>query len=134
MPGPVTRRTHALLFLAISFASLALEACSRARRETTPAPHRPAVLVVENRDPKDLTIYGVRISQRLRIGSVAGLSSASFELPSALLEPTAGTVRFQADPTGATERLTSELVAVRPGNRVEWTIELGLRRNMLAVF
>lgn len=129
----LAKAKHARLLLCGALVLVGLAACLRGGRELS-RERSAAVLYIENRDSKDVTIFALSGSQRVRIGLVPGLSSASFKLPSAALERVGGSIRLQADPVGTSLRLTSEAIAVRAGNRVEWTLDPGLRRGALAVY
>jgi hypothetical protein len=91
------------------------------------------VVRVVNKHWSDVSISLDAGGQRTRLGVVTAVSSGSFRPPERLLSQ--GTAfRLIADPIGATTTLSSETVHARPGQIVEWTLELDLKRASLAVY
>lgn len=73
---------------------------------------------VENRSWSEMVIYAVRSSQRVRLGSVPGVSTRTFTIPDSMVG--AGTpLRFQADPIGSDRAPVSHEVHVREGDQVQ---------------
>ena len=76
---------------------------------------------VENRDFLDMNVYVVRSGQRIRLGTVTGLSTQLLPIPAALVG--AGwDLRFLIDPVGSTRTPISQAIHVSPGDVVELTI------------
>jgi hypothetical protein len=71
--------------------------------------------------------------QRSRLGTVTATSTKDFVFPTHLLTDL-GEVRLIADPVGSTSSLTTELIVLRPGTRVVWTLESSLQRSSLSVY
>lgn len=107
--------------------------CARLRPGILETPRAAAVLRVDNRAQQDVTIYLVRGTHRMRLGSVTGLSAGAFELTPDAID-SAEEVYLVADPLAGLRRLTSERIVLRPGAVVEWTIEMELRRAVLSVY
>jgi hypothetical protein len=83
--------------------------------------NEPTAVRIDNQGFVDMTIYAVRSSQRVRLGLVPGHAVRTFDLPQALLGGLA-TLRFIADPIGATRSSVSEEITVAPGDTVMMTI------------
>lgn len=118
--------------VAILIASAA-ESCSLFRRDPSPASYGSIVVSVENGDPHDISVFFVQSGQHKRLGTVIALSTSSFEVPEELLRA-ANEAQLVADPVGTPGRVASERFVVRPGQRVVWTIDAGLRRSSLGIF
>ncbi len=123
----------ARVVVASLLAVLAAGSCARARPRSVEAPRAPAVLRVDNRAQQDVTVYLVRGTYRLRLGSVTGLSAHAFEIAPNEIDPSQE-VYLIADPLAGSGRLASERIVLRPGSIVEWTIEMELRRAVLSVY
>jgi hypothetical protein len=97
-------------------------ACSR----NTPAddvaePVPPTYVKVENQAFLDMNIYVYRSSQRIRLGTVNGNSTARLLIPANLLFGSTP-LRFQADPIGGNRQSISQEITVSPGDEVIMTI------------
>jgi hypothetical protein len=110
-----------------------LESCFLFRREPSLAAHGSAIVRVENGDQHDVSVFFVQTGQTTRLGTVIALSVASFELPEHLIRRP-DQAQFVADPVGISGRIASERFVVRPGQRVVWTIDAGLRRSSVGIF
>ncbi len=125
MLGNVARgaRRAALVMLCGSLALGA--ACSGNSREEQAAEPVPATYVrVENRAYLDMTIYAYRSSQRVRLGTCNGNSSAKLLIPASLIFGSTP-LRFQADPIGSNRAPVSQEIYVSPGDEVQLTIPPG---------
>jgi hypothetical protein len=106
---------------------VALAACAKnpAPDDAPPAGNdsatRSAAVRVTNRNFYDMNLFVVRFGQRLRLGTVTGNSTRTFELPAAWV--TSGPVRFLAAPIGSTGREFTEELTVQPGDVVGLTIQ-----------
>ncbi len=80
-----------------------------------------------------MTIFIVRDGQRNRLGAVAATSSATFLLTEQHLGQQ-GRLQLLADPLGTVGALSTDVFFVKPGQRVEWTIESDVRRSSLAIY
>jgi hypothetical protein len=81
----------------------------------------PATIRVENQAFLDMNIYVWRSSQRLRLGTVTGNSTARFKLPNNIVFGSTP-LRFQADPIGGNRQPLSQEITVSPGDEVVLTI------------
>jgi hypothetical protein len=106
---------------------VALAACAKnpAPDDAPPAgngsANQSAAVRVTNRNFYDMNLFVVRFGQRLRLGTVTGNSTRTFELPAAWA--TNGPVRFLAAPIGSTGREYTEELTVQPGDVVGLTIQ-----------
>lgn len=86
-----------------------------AQEQAEPAP--PTYVRVENRAYLDMNVYVYRSSQRLRLGTTNGNSTAKYVIPASMLfGPTP--LRFQALPIGGNRQPVSEEISVSPGDEV----------------
>jgi hypothetical protein len=77
----------------------------------------PTTLVVDNQGFVDMTVYAVRNSQRLRLGTATGNHKTTMTIPPTLISGIT-TLRFIADPIGGTRPSVSEEISVVPGDTV----------------
>jgi hypothetical protein len=79
--------------------------------------NRPKTTVkVENRNWLDMDIYVLQSSQRIRLGTVTGLTEKVLTIPEHVLG--APTLRFVADPIGARGQSITHDIAVLPGDQI----------------
>lgn len=87
------------------------------QQEQAAEPAEPTYVRVENRAWLDMNVYVYRSSQRLRLGTTNGNSTARYVIPKSLLfGPTP--LRFQADPIGGNRQPISQEISVSPGDEV----------------
>ena len=91
-----------------------LSACSAREAQNGVESGEASVTVqVENQSFSDMTIYVYEGVQRVRLGSVPGVSSRTFRIPERLLFGISA-LRFQADPLGGgASPITSEIALLR---------------------
>ncbi|MEP6729470.1 MAG: hypothetical protein ABJE10_02475 [bacterium] len=118
--GAHIRRTALLLLLACALPLGA--ACSGNSKEDQAAEPVPATMLkVENQAFLDMTIYVLRSSQRIRLGTANGNSTTRFTIPSNLIFGSTA-LRFQADPIGRTRQPVTQEITVSAGDEVVLTI------------
>jgi predicted small lipoprotein YifL len=100
---------------------LALAACSASRGPRYVSEEDRSTVRVENRSWSDVVIYAVRSSQRIRLGSVPGVSTRTFTIPQSLVGGGIP-IRFQADPIGSRRAPVTQEFTVQPGEEVEMYI------------
>jgi hypothetical protein len=83
--------------------------------------NQPAVLQVDNQGFLDMTVYGVRSGQRVRLGIATGNSKTNFTIPPSLVTGLTS-LRFVADPIGGPRASVSQEITVAPGDTVVLTI------------
>lgn len=107
-------KTAMTLLLAACFT---LTACASSGTNASSVTHEPTTVVVDNQALLDMNIYVFRGSQRLRLGTATGLSRTRFTIPSGILSGIT-TLRFQADPIGASRSPISEEITINEGDEV----------------
>lgn len=108
--------------LAVLTVLAAAPACARApAADEGPPPRTETMLRVENQDFLDMNIYAIRSGQRVRLGSVPGLSTRVLSIPMSLVGGGAS-LRFLADPVGSARTPVSHEIFVQPGDVIELTI------------
>ncbi|HEU5260803.1 MAG TPA: hypothetical protein VFU41_05175 [Gemmatimonadales bacterium] len=112
-------------------------ACWRHRRAADTATlHPPSgeiALRVTNHNYLDVTVYIVHDGQRTRVGTVTGSSTQMFFFPIRLLGQ-GGEIQLFGDPIGSTDSARTEILVVRSGQYIEWTLETDLRRSSVGVY
>ncbi len=99
--------------------SISLNACSRNNKDDEPAePVEPTYLRVENRAFLDMTLYVIRSSQRIRLGTVTGNTTSRLLIPANVVTNSAGSLQFQASPIGGSRAPISQQIAVTPGDEI----------------
>lgn len=120
--------------VARALAAVLALACTHPQTDAgLPPPESSArtVIEVENNTTLDLRIYVVRATLPVRIGTVAGMSTARLALPPDL----AGRdVRLYASPVGGRVRSGTETFRARPGQRVSWKLDDELRSYRFAIW
>jgi hypothetical protein len=103
----------------ILFASMliGLGACNGFKHGDPNAVTGPTTLQVDNQGFVDMTIYALRSSQRIRLGTAVGNRKTDLTIPPALLSGMT-TLRFIADPIGGSRPSVSQEITVEPGDTV----------------
>ena len=96
-------------------------------------PPPDVTLQVTNHNFLDVTIFVLHEGQRIRMGLATGSSSQSFTIPGRLVELT-HEIALLGQAIGSTERVRTEILTVRPGQRIEWTLATELRRSIVGVY
>lgn len=92
----------------------------------------PTLVTVRNDNWLDAVVYAVRGASRVRLGTVAGLSSATLKAPSSYAPD--GTFQLLVDPIGSSSVYMTDGFVVSPGQRVELSIAPSLRMSSVAVW
>ena len=109
-------------------------ACGSHRHAPAPAvPQEGFAIVVINHHWLDVTVYVVHDGQRTRVGTVTATTTQEFDLSTRLLGSNRQ-VALIGEAVGSKEGIRTELVAVQPGQYIEWTLENVLRRSSVAVY
>lgn len=109
------RRQTALIVLCLLSA-----ACHYGARSGPPEPRTDTRLRVQNQNFLDMNVYVLAGSQRIRLGTVTGLSTQVFTIPPDLVRGTL--LRFEVHPIGGRDNPRSETISVQPGDEVQLTI------------
>ena len=92
-----------------------------------------ATVRVQNQNWQDMVVYLVRGTTRTRLGTVTAMNSQTFRVPRASLGAS-GLVRLMADPIGGGRAYTSEVLTVRPGQRVSLDVGHSLAISFVSVW
>ena len=90
-------------------------------------------LQVTNHNFLDVTVFVLHDGQRIRMGLATGSSTQVFTIPGRLIAQSHEIVLF-GQAIGSGERVRTEILTVRPGQRIEWTLETDLRRSSVGVY
>jgi hypothetical protein len=114
---------------------LCAAACARHGTPGTTAPAGAAaavLLVVENHHWNDVVIHLLHDGVADRIGLARAVEISTFVIPARQLG-TGGAVQLRAHPVGAPDSYTTDLLTVRPGQQIQWTLESDLTRSSVGV-
>ncbi len=102
---------------------LLVAACSGGRREqgtrSMNDPRQASSVTITNQSWLQVVMYVERSGQRVRLGDVQSQGTQTFRLPSGLQY---GTIRFVADPVGASTTAQSFDTSLSPGQTLSLTI------------
>ena len=93
----------------------------------------PATLHVENHNWQDVDIQILHGGIRVRLGMVNGASEKSFAFPRTVMGDL-GEVQLIAHAIGTPETIETGEIVLKPGTRVQWTLETSLNRSSLSVY
>lgn len=97
-------------------------ACSRAPNpDNEPQPRTETAVRVVNQSYLDMNVYLVRGGQRLRLGTVTGLTTQVFFLRPDMISPGLD-VQFEVHPIGGRGNPRSERITAQPGDVIELMI------------
>jgi len=112
----------------------ALTGCSHHRTEgAETTPDQGWTLTIINHHWLDVSVYVMSDGGRSHVGLVPATNTQNYEMPARMI----GGGRFitlEGNPIGATRSVRTERLLVQGGQRVEWTLETGLERSMVAVY
>ena len=112
---PSTIRS-ALLALALLSAG-----CSHGVKSGPPEPQPRTTVKVDNRNFLDMNVFVVRFGQRIRLGTVTGLSSEVFTIPPDIVR-SSPQLQFELHPIGGRGNPRTETISVQPGDEIDLTI------------
>ncbi len=95
-------------------------ACSHALNSGPAEPQAATTLEVQNRNFLDMNVYVLQGGQRIRLGTVAGLSSQVLTIPAHIVR--SSPLRFELHPIGGRTNPRTETITVQPGDQVVLTI------------
>ena len=107
-------------------------ACATHRAATAAPPPEPVEVTVNNSNYLDVDVFVVRGTSRSRIGSVTGLSSATFHVPPHFVPD--GHLQLLVDPIGTDATYLTDKIAVSEGQHVELTVTPVLRMSSYSVW
>jgi len=107
-------------------------ACASHHANAAAAPPERMVVVVNNSNYLDVDVFAVRGTTRSRVGSVTGLSSATFRVPTHFAPD--GSLQLLVDPIGSNATYVTDKIAVGPGQHLEITVAAILRMSSYSVW
>lgn len=107
-------------------------ACAGRHKSAAAAPLEPVVVIVNNSNYLDVDVFAVRGTSRARVGSVTGLSSATFTVPAHFAAD--GNLQLLVDPIGSNATYLTDKIAVGPGQSLELTVAAVLRMSSYSVW
>ena len=113
----MTGRTFAWCAIVLLVAGCA----HRPRVGDEPTPQAETALKVENQNFLDMDVYVRRQGQRIRVGTVPGLTTQTFMLRPDIVG-NVSELQFEMHPIGARQNPISERITVHPGDVIELTI------------
>ncbi len=133
--GSVATRVHratlrhaALAAIVLGCAHKAVQSGGAGRLEVS---RQGAALEVENNTTLDVRIYLLRGAMPTRLGTVAGMSTAVFELKPEAIDRE---IRLYANPVAGWRRTITDPIAVKPGQIVSLKLDNMLRSYRLSIW
>jgi hypothetical protein len=119
-------------WIAVLLTAFLVDGAACAGRHTTKGTPDDTIVVVRNGNWLDAVVYAVRGATRVRLGSVTGLNTATFRIPSNISPD--GTFQLLVDPIGSSTVYMSDDFVVTPGQRVELSIAPALAMSTVAIW
>ena len=94
---------------------------------------RGALVVVQNYNTRDVNLYVVTGSSRVRIGTAPSLATSQLRIPAVYLTGGTGVV-LQADPIGSTGSYTFPAIQVSSTDRIELQVASALPMSSFGVY
>jgi hypothetical protein len=117
---------------AVAALTIDAAACATNHASGTASPRDVMIVTVNNSNYMDLDVFAVRGRARARVGSVTGLSTATFRVPAEYAPD--GNLQLLIDPIGSNTTYTTETISVNPGQHVELTVAPVLRMSSFSVW
>jgi len=123
-------RTRLIVIAAVAVASMS---CWHHHPPNEPAGETPATLHVDNRNWQNVDIQVVHRGIQSHLGSVNASAVATIVFPKYLLSDL-GEIQLIAHAIGTPYTITSQVIVLKPGTEVRWTLETDLNRSTIAVY
>jgi|SRR5258706_4074697 len=94
--------------------------CGRAFKSGPREPDERTTLRVVNQNFLDMNVYVLPGGQRIRLGTVPGLSTQVFTIPAYLVR--GSPLQFEVHPIGGLGNPRTETISVQPGEEIRLTI------------
>lgn len=94
--------------------------CGPGLQSESTEPEERTTLRVENQNFLDMNVYVVRGGQRIRLGTVTGLSTHVFTIPPSIAR--SSPLQFEVHGIGGRGNPRSETITVQPGDEIRLTI------------
>jgi len=133
MPGGVAFRAKDGAVAIVALLALGPSCCARHRAAPPASTPSEWSLRVENNHWLDVTVYVLHDGERTRLGLVTASSTQSFTLLARLVGQS-HELALLGEAVGSRDAARTEVLSVRPGQRIEWTLESDLRRSSIGVY
>ena len=120
------------VFTVLAALVMGTSACAAHHGSGAAQPPERLAVTVKNTNWMDMDVFAVRGSTRSRVGSVTGLTTATFGVPANFAPD--GVLQFMVDPIGSEATYMTDKISVSPGQRVELAIGAVLRMTTYAVW
>ena len=120
------------IFAALAGLMIDATACATKHPSGAAPPPDRVTVTVKNSNWLDVVVFAVRGTTRSRVGSVTGLSSATFHVPAHYAPD--GNLQLLVDPIGSDATYLTDRIAVNPGQHVELTVTSILRMSSFSVW
>lgn len=107
----------AIKLLLVAALCAAAPACATTAGGTAASQREATTVLVQNQAVLDMTIYILRGSERIRLGTATGLRDTRFTIRQGIIFG-ATSLRFLADPIGSNRTPISEEITVQEGEEV----------------
>ena len=94
--------------------------CGQGFRAEPPDPDAKTTVTVNNQNFLDMHVYVLRGGQRIRLGTVTGLSTQVLTIPPDIVR--SSPIRFEVHGIGGRGNPRSETISVQPGDEIRLTI------------
>jgi hypothetical protein len=121
------------VFCLLAFLFLLSPACARPAPEAPEAEMSGVLFQVVSHEFNDVVIYLHTGGARQRLGTATGHGTSDFEVPWRRVA-SSSRVRLLAYSIGTGRWASSGALQLRPGSKVQWTLQPGLSGNSLAVY
>jgi len=112
-------RRHAVRAVLLVLALLGA-GCGRAFKSGPREPEPRTTLRVENQNFLDMNIYVIQGAQRIRLGTVPGLSTQTFTIPAYVVR--GSSLQFEMHAIGGLGNPRTETISVEPGDELSLRI------------
>jgi|SwirhisoilCB3_FD_contig_61_4782615_length_1202_multi_2_in_0_out_0_1 hypothetical protein len=119
--------------IAIAVIALAPAACLHHHAAANSTGSEPATLQVDNRNWQDVDIEVLHRGIRSHLGSVNAATTREFQFPQSLLGDL-GEVQLIAHAIGTPFTITTNVIVLKPGTQVRWSLETTLSSSTIAVY
>jgi len=120
------------IIAAVACLTIDAAACATNHASGAVPPRERTMVTVKNSNWMDVDVFAVRGTTRVRVGTVTGLSTATFRVPTEYAPD--GNLQLLVDPIGSDATYLTEKISVSPGQRVELTVTSVIRMSSFSVW
>ena len=117
----------------IAAAAVVSAACWHHHGSPEPTGDSPATLQIDNHNFQDVDIQVLHRGLKSHLGDVNASAATTIVLPKYLLGDL-GEVQLIAHAVGTPYTITTNVIVLKPGTQVRWTIETDLNRSSISVY